>query len=78
MGGGAGGRLDRLGGLQEDLTDQLASVEEDWDEAKTSVEWSQTDTVREKKAIARIVQDSRSWGREALRKIEEFRAEEIE
>ena len=37
MGGGADGRLDRLGGLQEDLTDQLASVEEDWDEATTSV-----------------------------------------
>jgi hypothetical protein len=78
MGGGADGRLDRLDQLQEDLTDQLASIEEDWDEAKTSDDWSQTDAVREKKAIARIVRDSRSWGREALRKIEEFRAEEIE
>ena len=55
MGRGADGRLDRLNRLQEDLTDQLASIEEDWDEATTSVEWSQTDAVREKKAIARIV-----------------------
>jgi hypothetical protein len=78
MGGGADGRLDRLNQLQEDLTDQLANIEEDWDEATASVEWSKTDAVREKKAIARRVRDSRSWGRKDLRKIEEFRAEEIE
>ena len=41
MGGGADGRLDRLKRLQEDLTDQLGSIEEDWYKATNSIEWSQ-------------------------------------
>ena len=68
--GAAQGRLDELDQLQDDLKDQLAGTEEDWDEAKTSDDWSQTDAVGEKKVITRMVRDSRSWGREALRKID--------
>ena len=34
-------------------------------------------TIGEKKVITTMVRDSRSWGREALRKIEDFRAKEI-
>ena len=75
---GADGRLDRLEQLQEDLTDQLSSIEENWDEATNNVSWSQADTVEEKKIIARIVQDFRSWGREALCKIKDFQEEETE
>jgi hypothetical protein len=47
--------LDKLDRLQEDLKGQLESIEEDWDEVKTSDDWSKTDAIREKKAIARIV-----------------------
>ena len=42
------------------------------------MDWSQTDAVGVKKVITRMVRDSRSWGREALRNIEDFRAEEVE
>ena len=76
--GGAKLRLDRLEQLQEDLRDQLASIDEDWDKATISIEWSQTDAVGEKKAIARMVRDSKSLGPEALCKIEDFNAEEAE
>jgi hypothetical protein len=58
--GAAEGRLDKLDQLQEDLKDQLAGMEEDWDKAKSSDDWSQTDAVGEKKVITRIVQNSRS------------------
>ena len=75
--GAARGRFDELDQLQADLQDQLAGTEEDWDEVKTSDDWSQTDAIGEKKVITRMVRDFRSWGRKALRKIEDFRAKEI-
>jgi hypothetical protein len=75
--GAARGRFDELDQLQADLQDQLAGTEEDWDEVKTSDDWSQTDAVKEKKVITRMVRNSRSWGREVLRKIEDFRVEEV-
>ena len=68
--GAARGRFDELDQLQADLQDQLVGTEEDWDKVKSSNDWSQTDAVGEKKVITRMVRDSRSWGREALRKID--------
>jgi hypothetical protein len=52
-------------------------MEEDWEDAVNEEEWAESDAVEEKKAIAGIIQDSRSWGRRARCKIEEFRANEI-
>ena len=78
MAGEANGKLDRLGRLQEDLTDQLASIEEDWEETSNSAKWSQIDVIREKKSIARMVRDSRSWRHEAMCKVKEFWAGEIQ
>jgi hypothetical protein len=54
---------------------QLSNIEESWDEATNDDEWLQTDAAEEKKTLARTVRDSRSWGREALKKIGEFREE---
>ena len=71
-------RFDELDQLQGDLQAQLAGTEEDWDEVRTSDDWSQTDAVGEKKVITSMVRDSRSWGREVLRNIEDFRAEKVE
>ena len=68
--GAAERRFDELKQLQGDLQAQLAGTEEDWDKVRTSDDWSQTDAVGEKKVITRMVRDSRSWGREALRKID--------
>ena len=69
--------MNKLERLQKDLADQLASMEEDWNEATNGDEWAESDAAGEKEAIARIIQDSRSWGRRAKCKIEEFRANEI-
>ena len=52
-------------------------MEEDLNEATNGNEWAESDAAEEKKAIARIIQYSRSWGRRARCKIEEFRANEI-
>ena len=52
-------------------------MEEDWDVAINGDEWTQSDAAGEKKVIAKMIQDSRSWGRKARCKIEEFRMEEI-
>ena len=54
---------------------QLSNIEESWDEATNDDEWLQTDATEEKKTLARTVRNSRSWGREALKKIGEFREE---
>ena len=59
------GRLDKLEQLQENLADQLASMEEEWNEAINSDEWAQSDAVGEK-----MIQDSRSWGGKSRFKIE--------
>ena len=52
-------------------------MEEDWEDAVNEEEWAKSYAEEEKKAIAGIIQDSRSWGRRARCKIEEFRANEI-
>ena len=75
--GREGGKVNELDRLQKNLADQLASMEEDWEDAINEEEWAESDAVEEMKAIAGIIQDSRSWGRRARCKIEEFRANEI-
>ena len=75
--GREGGKVNELDRLQKNLADQLASMEEDWEDAINGEEWAESDEVKEKEAIAGIIQDSRSWGRRARCKIEEFRANEI-
>ena len=52
---------------------QMSSIEE---KVMNNNEWLHTDGEEEKKTLARTVRDLRSWGREALKKIGEFREEE--
>jgi hypothetical protein len=62
--------------LRTDMLAQLSNVGESWGEANDDDRWLQPDdAAEEKKTIARTVSNARSWGREALRKIREFRDE---
>ena len=57
------------------MINQMSNMEESWKDIIDSKEWCQGYGVREKKLLARAMQDSRSLGNEALRKFKEFREE---
>ena len=48
-------RSDGLEKLRKDLIVQMSSIEENWDKVMNNVGWFWTDTVEEKKTIARTV-----------------------
>ena len=43
--------MNELDRLQKNLADQLASMEEDWEDAINEEEWAESDAVEEKEAI---------------------------
>ena len=51
---------------------QISSIAESWEEAMNNDEWLHAGSEKEKKTLARAMRDSRFWGQEALKKIEEF------
>ena len=77
MGGGAADELDRLDRLQTNMTDALLRMEEDWDEARGSFNWSRSGMEGAFDVTAKTVSNSRTRVNKIMRKMEESRADEI-
>ena len=67
--------ISKLSPLRTDMIDQMSNIEESWKDTIDSKEWRHGYDVKEKKLLVRAIQDSRSWGREALKKFEGFKEE---
>jgi hypothetical protein len=77
VGGGAADKLDRLDRLQTNMTDTLSHMEGDWDKARSSFNLSQSGMEGAFDVTAKTVGNSRTRVNKILRKMEEFRADEI-
>ena len=57
------------------MISQMSNIEESWEDTIYSKEWLQDYDEKEKKLLAWAMQKSRSWGREALKKFDQFQEE---